>query len=89
MVSAGRSGLVFLRDGKLTYAEAEGLRGPAALLEIIAWEYVEFAYDSSLRPVAETISGPWDKVLIEAVSRKQPVNAPLPAIGRSARQWWS
>ncbi|MEP6686590.1 MAG: DUF4388 domain-containing protein [Verrucomicrobiota bacterium] len=85
MVSAGRAGLVFLRNGRLTYAEAEGLRGPAALLEIIAWEYVEFAYDSSLRPVAETISGSWDKVLIEAVKgRKRQVSAPVPAIGRSA-----
>jgi hypothetical protein len=91
MVAAGRSGLVFLRDGKLTYAEVEALRGPTALFEIIAWPYVEFAYDSSLRPVAETISGSWDKVLIEAVnSRKKPVDAPVPAAaGRPARRWWS
>jgi hypothetical protein len=87
MVTADRSGLVFLRDGRLTHAEAEGLRGPGALLKIIAWEDVEFAYDSSLRPVAETISEPWDKVLIEAVKDlKGPVNVPLPALGRSARQ---
>jgi len=91
MVSAGRGGLVFLRDGKLTYAEVEELRGLIALLEIVTWEYVEFAYDSSLRPAAETILGPWDKVLIEAVnSRKRTVKAPIPATtGRSARRWWS
>ena len=87
MVSAGRSGLVFLRNGKLTYAEAEGLCGPEALLKIITWEYVEFAYDSSLRPPAETISGSWDKVLVEAVKgRKGQVNTPIPALGRPARQ---
>jgi len=87
MVVVERSGLVFLRNGKLIHAEAEGLRGPAALFEIMRWNYVEFAYDSSLRPVAETISEPWDKVLIEAVKDlKGPVNVPLPALGRSARQ---
>jgi hypothetical protein len=87
MVVAERSGLVFLRNGKLIHAEAEGLRGPAALFEIIRWDYVEFAYDSSLRPVAETISEPWDKVLIEAVkARKMQVDLPLPVLGRPARQ---
>jgi CheY-like chemotaxis protein len=94
LVSAGRSGLVFLRNGKITYAEAEGLRGPAALLEIIAWEDVEFAHDSSVRPAAETISEPWDKVLIEAVKgRKRQVGAPasgppIPASKRPTRRWW-
>ena len=87
MISAGRSGLVFLRNGKLTYAEAEGLCGPEALLQIITWEYVEFAYDSSLRATAETISGSWDKVLIEAVKgRKGQVNTPIPTLGRPVRQ---
>jgi hypothetical protein len=87
MVSAGRSGLVFLRNGRLIHAEAEGMRGPAALLEIIGWEYVEFAYDGSLRSPAETISGFWDKVLIEAVKvHKMQVDLPLPALGRPARQ---
>ncbi len=74
MVSSGRSGLVFLRKGKLTYAEADGLKGHAALLEIIAWNYVEFPYDSSLRPAAETISGRWDEVLIDAVRHRKPAD---------------
>ncbi len=84
MVFSGRSGLVFLRKGKLTHAETDGLRGHAALLEIITWEYVEFAYDSSLRPAAETISGRWDEVLIEAVgNRKRRAGAEIPATGPS------
>ena len=91
MVSGRRGGLVFLRDGKLTYAEVEELRGLISLLEIVTWEYVDFAYDSSLRPAAETILGPWDKVLIETInSRKRPTNAPVPATtSRSTRRWWS
>jgi len=40
-----------------------------------------------LRPTAETISGSWDKVLIEAVKgRKGQVDTPIPALGRTTRQ---
>ena len=86
MVSNGRTGVIFLRDGRITYAEAEGPRGTAALSEIIGWEFVEFAYDASVLPDAETISGPWDKVLIEAVKGRKRVSTPLPPLGRPARQ---
>ena len=35
----------------------------------MAWEYVEFAYDRTVRPPVETITVPWDEILIEAVER--------------------
>ena len=55
-------------------------------LENHYWEYVEFAYDSSLRPTAETISGSWDKVLIEAAKGpKGAVSTPIPALAARAR----
>jgi len=42
--------------------------GRNALFEMGEWEYVEFAYDQSVRPSAETIAPPWDEALIEAVT---------------------
>lgn len=67
MVFSKRSGVVFLYNGKIVHAETDALRGPSALREIIGWDYIEFAYDSSLRPDAETISRRWEQVLIDAV----------------------
>ena len=71
MVKEKKSGIVFLRGGKLVHAETTAGRGSEALLEIMAWEYVEFAYDRSVRPPAETITSSWDEVLIEAIDRQK------------------
>jgi len=68
MVKDGRSGLVFLRNGKITHAETAAARGRDALFEIVAWKEVEFAYERSIRPPLETITAPWDEVLIEAIN---------------------
>ena len=68
MVKRTKSGIVFLRDGKIIHAESEAAHGTEALLEIAAWDMVEFAYDPSIRG-RETIAMPWDKALIQAVVR--------------------
>jgi hypothetical protein len=71
MVKEKKSGIVFLHGGKLVHAETTAGRGKEALFEIVAWEHVEFAYDRSVRPPVETITGSWDDVLIEAVERQK------------------
>ena len=68
MVKDGRSGLVFLRNGKIVHAETAANRGREALFEIVGWEEIEFAYERSVRPPVETITAPWDEVLIEAIN---------------------
>src|SRR6185436_15709129 len=69
MVKGTRSAIVFLRSGQIVHAETTACRGKDALLEMMSWEFVEFAYDGSVRPPVETIRAPWDGVLIEAVAR--------------------
>src|SRR5207247_7377480 len=61
LVKEAKSGLVFLRNGKMVHAETTTGRGHEALLEIISWELVEFAYERSVRPPLETITSPWDE----------------------------
>ncbi len=68
MVKDGQSGLVFLRHGKIVHAETTVSRGRDALFEIVGWKYVEFAYERSVRPPLETITAPWDEILIDAIS---------------------
>lgn len=71
MVKGKKSGIVFLHGGTLVHAETTAERGKDALFEIVDWEYVEFAYDRTVRPPVETIATPWDQVLIEAVERRK------------------
>jgi Domain of unknown function (DUF4388) len=73
MVKGKKSGIVFLHGGKLVHAETTAERGKNALFEIVDWEYVEFAYDRTVRPPVETITTPWDQVLIEAVERRKEI----------------
>jgi hypothetical protein len=71
MAKDGRSGLVFLRHGTIVHAETAVARGRDALLEIVTWRHVEFAYERNVRPPLETITNSWDEVLIDAVTAAQ------------------
>jgi CheY-like chemotaxis protein len=68
MVKDGKSGLAFLRNGKIVHAETTAARGRDALAEIVAWKYVEFAYERSVRPPLGTISEPWNEILTDALT---------------------
>jgi CheY-like chemotaxis protein len=89
IVKQSRSGIVYLRDGKLVHAEGPTARGSEALLEMVAWDLVEFAYDPSVR-APETISMPWDEALMQAVvpqkEEKSPEDAPPQFEGPSATE---
>ena len=78
IVKEETSSLVFLRGGKIVHAETTAARGQDALFEMVAWEFIEFAYDRSVRPPVETITTPWDEMLIEAVARNKEQNATGP-----------
>ena len=71
MVREAKSGIAFLHGGTIVHAETTGGRGKDALFEIAIWEYVEFAYDRTVRPPVETITAPWDEVLIDALERQK------------------
>jgi CheY-like chemotaxis protein len=74
LVKESKSGLVFLRTGKIVHAETTAARGHDALFEIVTWEFVEFAYERSVRPPLETITAAWDGILIDAVTAKKQDN---------------
>ena len=70
-VRGSKTATVFLRTGRIVHAERGSARGADALYEIAEWEAVEFAYDMYVRAPAETIKGPWDEAVIEAVNRRK------------------
>ena len=67
MVKENKSGIVYLRGGKLVHAETTAARGGDAVREIVGWEFVEFAYDKTVRPPVETVDVLWDELLIDMV----------------------
>jgi hypothetical protein len=68
LVKQTKSGIVYLRGGKIVHAESPAARGTGALLEITSWDLVEFAYDESVS-APETISFSWDEALLQEIVR--------------------
>ena len=83
LVKAGESGLVFLRHGKIVHAETTIARGRDALLEMVGWKFIEFAYERSVRPPLETITADWHEILIDLVNAEKREN-PVESERRSA-----
>jgi len=75
-VTGEQSGTVYLRGGQIVQAERERVRGKPALLEIVGLRFVEFGYDRTIRAPAETITGRWDTILIEAIAESKEQSAP-------------
>ncbi len=82
LVKGSKTAVVFLKGGNIIHAERGAARDADALYELVAWEAVEFAYDQYVRAPAETMSAPWAKATISAVSRRksQVVGAPRPQL---------
>jgi hypothetical protein len=85
IVIGEESGIIFLRDGQIVHAETDAERGKQALFEMVAWGFVEFAYDRTIRAPVETIAMAWDAALIEAVANR---NEHKPA-GRVRQGVWA
>lgn len=75
LVRGDDAGIVFLRDGEIVHAETATAAGNGALLDIVAWSEVEFAYDESITAPARSISGAWDETLIGAIAKRKTLNA--------------
>jgi hypothetical protein len=75
LVKEAKSGLVFLRGGKIVHAETTTARGRDALLEMVSWKFIEFAYERSVRAPLETISVVWHDVLIDVVTTLKQENS--------------
>lgn len=81
MVHGDQSGFIYLRDGQIVHAETASATGTDAVLQVVAWGSVEFAYDRTIQAPAETITDSWDAVLVDAVTKRkeqQLADAPRP-----------
>lgn len=71
MVAGSNVGTVYLRDGQIVHAETTTAQGNEAMVEIVSWGDVEFAYDRKVDSPANSLKKPWDDLLIEAVEERK------------------
>ena len=67
MVSGANVGTVYLRDGQIVHAETATEYRDDALVEIVSWGEIEFAYDRAAAPPVETIRETWNALLLDAL----------------------
>jgi Domain of unknown function (DUF4388) len=76
VVRGSRVGTVYLRDGSIVHAETSGVRGYLALVEMVSWGEIEFAYDRAMTAESETLRGPWDQLLNDALEENKRSSLP-------------
>ncbi len=71
VVRGSRVGTVYLRDGAIVHAGTAGVHGYPALVEMVSWGEIEFAYDRAMTAEAETLRDRWDQMLADALEENQ------------------
>ena len=71
VVRGSRVGAVYLGNGAIVHAETNGVRGYPALVEMISWGEIEFAYDRAMTAETETLRGRWDQLLNDALEENK------------------
>ena len=67
MVFGANIGTIYLRNGQVVHSETGTEYGDDALVEIVSWGEIEFAYDRAATPGVETISKAWNALLLDAL----------------------
>lgn len=70
VVSLGRRGLLYLREGRLVGAETAGLRGQPAALEVVTWEHTDIEISEFLPPFEPEIEAGLRFLLMEGMRLK-------------------
>lgn len=71
MVSGSNVGTIYLRDGQIMHAQTAHECGHGALIEMVSWGEIEFAYDRAAVAGVKTVTKTWDALLIDAVEEQK------------------
>ncbi len=64
------NGVLYLKDGNFVDAVCGGARGEDAVYEIIGWESGQFSFQEQLSAEEQTITGGWERLMMEGVRRR-------------------
>ena len=82
VTTAGREGRLYFREGVLLDAEAEGIHGEQAALEVLAWDEAEIDIVSACRTQVRTIDRRLGELLLESRRLKDEGVVGRPPAGR-------
>jgi Domain of unknown function (DUF4388) len=71
VVRGSRVGAIYLREGEIIHAETHGVTGYPAIVEMVSWGEIEFAYDRAMSATTETLRGRWDQLLSDALEENK------------------
>jgi CheY-like chemotaxis protein len=63
-------GIIYFNDGEIVHAECDNIEGEEAFYAILGWQEGKFVSNIGAFPPRETISSPWEHLLMEGVKRK-------------------
>ena len=63
-------GVIYFNDGEIVHAECDDIVGEEAFYTILGWQEGKFVSNIGALPPRETISSPWEHLLMEGVKRK-------------------
>jgi DNA-binding response OmpR family regulator len=68
-------GVIYFNDGEIVHAECDNIEGEEAFYTILGWQEGKFVSNIGAFPPRETISSPWEHLLMEGVKRKDEAGA--------------
>jgi DNA-binding response OmpR family regulator len=63
-------GAIYFNDGEIVHAECDNVEGEEAFYTILGWQEGKFVSNIGAFPPRESISSPWEHLLMEGVKRK-------------------
>ncbi|UCD71545.1 MAG: response regulator [Syntrophobacterales bacterium] len=68
-------GVIYFNDGEIVHAECDDIVGEEAFYIILGWQEGKFVSNIGVLPSRETISSPWEHLLMEGMKRKDETGA--------------
>ena len=68
-------GLIYFNEGEIIHAECDDIVGEEAFYIILGWQEGKFVSNIGAFPPHETISSPWEHLLMESMKRKDEAGA--------------
>ena len=76
-------GVIYFNEGEIVHAECDDIAGEEAFYNILGWQEGKFVSNIGTLPARETISSPWEHLLMEGMKRKDEAESTSGEIGQA------
>ena len=79
-------GAIYFNDGEIVHAECDNVEGEEAFYTILGWQEGKFVSNIGAFPPRESISSPWEHLLMEGVKRKDEAGSTVEEIEKAEKR---